>query len=135
MQNKQIHIKTKQLQYNCTTIPTPSCKAESNARSLSRHSSTVTALLSPFVKTTSPLFQSKPVSLFVFVFVHFSNPNLSLSLCICIYHPVFACFLKPLHAYTFSLFINTWLSHHTSVLRRDFALCCGIKYKWCSNSV
>ena len=79
---------------------TPSYEAESNARSLCRHWSTVTALLSPFVKTTSPLFQSKPVSLFVFVFVHFSNPNLSLPPCICIC-PLFQSKPAPLSLYLY----------------------------------
>ena len=69
----------------------PSYKAESSARSLWRHSSTVTALLSPFVKTTSPLFQSKPVSLSLYLYL--STFPIQTSLFV---PPVFACFLKPL---------------------------------------
>ena len=159
MQNKRIQKKTKKIQYKCNTIqhqairPSPTPALCGGTRR-------------PLPRCSHLLSRQQ---------VHFSNPNLSPSLCICIYHPVFACFLKPLQAYPFSLcnfcfagssvfqhsyfcvffahtkhtkythahthtkhtkhIAYTWRSHHTSVLRRDFALCCGIKYKWGSNSV
>ena len=61
--------KNKKIHYKCNTLQHKAIRPSPTPPSLCRHSSTVTALLSPFVKTTSPLFQSKPVSLSLYLYL------------------------------------------------------------------